>query len=54
MILGDILNLPQTLRDISNDHEHASHNLRIDVGPEIEFWKTARESLMKEMRRLTN
>ena len=49
-----MLNPPRTLRDISNDYEHASRNLRIAVGPEIECWTTARESLMEEMRRLTN
>ena len=42
LVLGDILNPPRKLRDISNDYEHASRNLRTVVGQEIEFWTTAR------------
>ena len=53
-VLGDILNPPRTLRDISNDYEHASRNLRTAIGPEIEFWNTARASLMEEMQNSTN
>ena len=53
-VLGDILNPPRTLRDISNDYEHASPNLRTAVGPEVEFWTTAREHLKDEKNMLGN